>query len=137
MSLYARLKANNGENVQNVTRACETLRRLDPFPSNMSDNLVISSPTRASDVLDTSESAVIAWINSHSRHFPKDQTVCAACGREIDSHAPGWVILGDKALICYGGVYGLSCWRKWRDMRRRAAVAEMAPEPKHVSKQPY
>ncbi len=68
------------------------------------------------------ESAIINWSN---RHRPTvDPERCSGCGGIIEQSLTGWRPLADGAIVHYGGMWGLKCWRRHNEARRiEAAIA--------------
>ena len=78
--------------------------------------------SRAEAELLTWESAIINWSN---RHRPTvDPERCSGCGGIIERSRTGWRPLADGAIVHYGGMWGLKCWRRYNEARRiEAAIA--------------
>ena len=56
--------------------------------------------------------------------LPHKDGVCAGCGRPVEP--PSDAILGDGALIHYGGAHGQRCWRDHQVKARGRAVRTLA-----------
>ncbi|MDA1029712.1 MAG: hypothetical protein O3B41_11770 [Bacteroidetes bacterium] len=78
-----------------------------------------------SQVEETEEGKIVAWINANPPDLPDAQNHCAACGEFIPVYDTGWVILGDGALIHYSGKHGKTCWDAWRRKRREEAESKL------------
>jgi hypothetical protein len=75
-----------------------------------------------------SDHTVIAWINANPPDLPIHQNQCAACGEFIQVYDPGWVNLGDGALIHHGGERGQDCFDRWQNIRREEAERAIGGE---------
>ena len=65
----------------------------------------------------STETNIIAWINSHPPDLPDAQNHCAACGEFIEVYDVYWIYLADGALIHYSGKYDNKCWKRWQKIR--------------------
>ena len=66
------------------------------------------------------ESAITNWSN---RHRPTvDPERCGGCGGIIEQSHTGWRPLVDGAIVHYGGMWGLKCWRRHNEGRRIEAA---------------